>query len=118
MRKSTFPLEISACAKTPKNEYFGTLMGNPQFLVYSTCGNAQSHVNFHMGKSIFPLVRIYTYFCEFPHAVIHLKLQIRVRGNALFLMWELILNCVSPHTVIHQNLCKSAQRIYTFDSQL
>ena len=40
----------------------------------STCGNARSHVNFHMGKSVFPPVRIYTYFCVFLHAVIHLKL--------------------------------------------
>ena len=29
---------------------------------------------FHIGKSVFPPVRIYTYFCVFLHAVIHLKL--------------------------------------------
>ena len=84
------------------------------FWCVSTCRNAQSHVNFHMGKSVFLPVWIYTYFCVFPHAVISLKtLQIRVRGNTLFLMWEFTLNCVSLHAVIHQNLCKSAQRIYT-----
>ena len=110
------PARISACGNTPKNEYFRTL-GNPQFLVY-----------FHMRKC--------TISCEFPHgerrisagADLHILLcistcgnslktvQIRVRGNTLFLMWEFTLNCVSPHAVIHQNLCKSAQRIYTFSS--
>ena len=116
MRKIHFPTRISACGNTPKNEYFRTL-GNPQFLVY-----------FHMQKC--------TISCEFPHgerrisagADLHILLcistcgnslktvQIRVRGNTLFLMWEFILNCVSPNAVIHQNLCKSAQRIYTFSS--
>ena len=92
-------------------------MGNPQFLVY-----------FRMRKC--------TISCEFPHgerrisagADLHILLcistcgnslktvQIRVRGNTLFLMWEFTLNCVSTHAVIHQNLCKSAQRIYTFSS--
>ena len=40
--------------------------------------------------------------------------QIRVRGNTLFLVKEFTLNCVSPHAVIHQKLCISAQRIYAF----
>ena len=40
--------------------------------------------------------------------------QIRVSGNTLFLMWTFTLNCVSPHAVIHQKMCKSVQRIYTF----
>ena len=111
-----FPARISACGNAPKNEYFRT-MGNPQFLVY-----------FRMRKC--------TISCEFPHgerrisggADLHILLcistcgnslktvQICVRGYTLFLMWEFTLNCVSPHAVIHQNLCKSAQRIYTFSS--
>ena len=109
-----FPAWISACGNTPKNEHFCKL-GNPQILVY-----------FHMRKC--------TISCEFPHgekrisarADLHILLcistwgsslktvQIRVRGNTLFLMWEFTFTCVSPHAVIHQNLCKSAQRIYTF----
>ena len=129
--RTFFPAEIhkSACKLTcgnslsrsnfrlwkyTKNEYFRTL-GNPQFLVY-----------FHVRKC--------TVSCEFPHgekrisagADLHILLcistcgnslktvQIRVRGNTLFLMWEFTSNCVSLHAVIHQNLCKSAQRIYTF----
>ena len=73
--------------------------------------------------------------CDFPHgekrisagADLHILMcistccnslktvQIHIRGNTLFLMWEFTLNCVSPHAVIHQNLCKSAQRIlYAF----
>ena len=104
--------------KYTKNEYFRTL-GNPQFLVY-----------FHMRKC--------TISCEFPHgekrifacADLHILLcistcgnslksvQIRVCGNTLFLMWEFTLNCVSLHAAIHQNLCKSAQRIYTFSGAI
>ena len=111
-----FPARISACGNTQKNEYF-RMLGNPQSFLY-----------FHMGKC--------TISCQFPHgerrispcADLHILLcistcgnslktvQIRVRGNTLFLMLEFTLNCVSPHAVIHQNLCKSAQRIYTFSS--
>ena len=92
-----FPAWISACGNTPKSEYFRTL-GNPQFLVY-----------FHMRKC--------TISCEFPHgekrfyagADLHILMcistcgnslktvQIRIRGNTLFLIWEFTLNCVSPH---------------------
>ena len=118
MRKFTFPLQfphveihqkmsISACWEIHN------------FWCISTCGNARSHVNFQMGKGVFPPARIYTYFCVFPHAVIHLKLCKSASAEIHFfscLMWEFTLNCVSPHAVIHQNLCKSAQRIYTFSS--
>ena len=99
-----FPAWISACGNTPKNEYFRTL-GNPQFLVY-----------FHMRKC--------TISCEFPHgesrifagADLHILLCISTCGNSLKTVQIRVftLNCVSPHAVIHQNLCKSAQRIYTF----
>ena len=116
MRKFTFPLEFPHVEIHQKMS-ISARWEIHNFWCISTCGNARSHVNFHMGKGVFPPARIYTYFCVFPHAGNSLKtVQIRVRGNTLFLMWEFTLNCVSPHAVIHQNLCKSAQRIYTFSS--
>ena len=88
--------------------------------------NSQFCVHLRMWK--------YTNLCEYPHvekrispcADLHILLcistcgnslktvQIRVRGNTLFLVKEFTLNCVSPHAVIHKKLCISAQRIYAF----
>ena len=103
----------------------------------STCisarGNSHFHVYFRMWKSlknrVFPHVfpaEIHKSACKLTYIDLHILLcisacgnslkimQIRVRRNTLFLMWEFTFNYVSPHAVIHQNLCKSAQRIYTF----
>ena len=68
----------------------------------STCGNA-----YFRGADLHILLCIST--CGNSLKTV----QIRVRGNTLFLMWTFTLNCVSPHAVIHQKMCKSAQRIYT-----
>ena len=114
MRKFTFPLEfphveihqkmcISACWEIHN------------FWCISTCGNTRSHVNFHMWKRVF-LRRGFTHIllCISTCGNSLKTVQIRVRGNTLFLMWTFTLNCVSPHAVIHQKMCKSAQQIYTF----
>ena len=69
----------------------------------STCGNA-----YFRGEDLHILLCIST--CGNSLKTV----QIRVRGNTLFLMWTFTLNCVSPHAVIHQKMCKSAQQIYTF----
>ena len=69
----------------------------------STCGNA-----YFRGADLHILLCIST--CGNSLKTV----QIRVRGNTLFLMWTFTLNCVYPHAVIHQKMCKSAQRIYTF----
>ena len=87
------------------------------FWCISTWGNAGSHVNFHMGKGVFPPARILHILLCISTCGNSLKsVQIHVHGNTLFLMWEFTLKCISPHAVIHQNLCKSAQGIYTFSS--
>ena len=95
-----FPARISACG-TPNNEYFHTL-GNPQFLVYFHMRNARSHVNFHMGKGIFPPARIYTYFCVFSHAVIHLKLCKSASADIHFS------SCGNSHSTVYLRM-----RLYT-----
>ena len=69
----------------------------------STCGNA-----YFRGEDLHILLCIST--CGNSLKTV----QIRVRGNTLFLMWTFTLNCVSPHAVIHQKMCKSAQQIYTY----
>ena len=73
MRKFTFPLEFPH-VKIHQKMSISARWEIHNFWCISTCGNARSHVNFHMRKSVFPPVRIYTYFCVFLHAVIHLKL--------------------------------------------
>ena len=117
VQKFTSPLEFPHVEIHQKMSIYCCTLGNPQLLVY-----------FHMRKFMIS--------CEFPHgdrrisagADLHILLcistcgnslktvQIRVRGNTLFLMWEFTLNCVSLLAVIHQNLCKSARQIYTFSS--
>ena len=109
-----FPARISACGNTPKNEYFRTL-GNPQFLVYFNVRKCTISCEFlHWEKRISAGADLHILLCISTCGNSLKTMKIRVRGNTLFLMWEFILNCVSPHAVIHQNLCKSAQRIYTF----
>ena len=83
MRKFTFPLEFPLVEIHQKMS-ISARWEIHNFSCISTCGNARSHVNFHMGKSVFPPVRIYTYFCVFLHAVIHLKLCKSVSAEIYF----------------------------------
>ena len=114
MRKYTFPLEFPHVEIHPKMS-ISARWEIHNFWCISTCGNARSHVNFHMGeKCISAGADLHILLCISTCGNSLKTVQIRVRGNTLFLMWEFTFNCVSPHAVIHQNLCKSAQRIYTF----
>ena len=96
MQKFTFPLEFPHVEMHQKMR-ISARWEIHNFWCISTCGNARSHVNFHIGKSVFPPARIYTYFCAFPHAVIHLKMCKSTSAEYTF-----------PHVGIHIKLCISA----------
>ena len=109
-----FPARNTTCGNTPKYEYF-RMMGNPQFLVYFHMRECTIAWELPRGeKRISAGADLHILLCISTCGNSLKTVQIRVRGNTLFLMWEFTVNCVSPHAAIHQNLCLSAQRIYTF----
>ena len=85
----------------------------PQFLVYFRTRKCTISCEFpHGEKRISAGVDLHILLCisTFGNSLFK-TVQIRIRRNTLFLMWEFTLNCLSPHAVTHQNLCKSTQRI-------
>ena len=84
------------------------------FWCISACGNAPSNVNFQLEKRISTCADLRIFLCISTSGNLLKTVQIRICRNTLFLMREFSLSSISTHVVIHQTLCKSAQRKYTF----